>query len=103
MLQIIMAAVFTLSAGYIIWCLYKATRYMRKHPDEFRWSSDEHPHKKTENKKNISDMYNKDKRHYESPSTEVVEMRMESGILTVSNGSPEDRQNGGLWGDGSWF
>ena len=51
MLQIIMAAVFTLSAGYIIWCLYKATRYMRKHPDEFRWSSDEHPHKKTENNK----------------------------------------------------
>ena len=48
-------------------------------------------------------MDNKDKRRYESPSTEVVEMRMESGILTVSNGSPEDRQNGGLWGDGSWF
>ena len=43
------------------------------------------------------------KRRYESPSTEVVEMRMESGILTVSNGSPEDRQNGGSWGDGSWF
>ena len=52
---------------------------------------------------NISDMDNKDRRRYESPSTEVVEMRMVSVVLTVSNGSPESRQNGGSWGDGSWF
>ena len=32
-----MAVVFGLSAAYLIWCLYKATRYMREHPDEFRW------------------------------------------------------------------
>ena len=37
-LRIIMAAVFAFSAGYIIWCLYKATRYMREHPDEFNMS-----------------------------------------------------------------
>jgi len=48
-------------------------------------------------------MDNKDRRRYESPSTEVVEMRMESGILTVSNGSPESRIDGGSWGNGSWF
>ena len=48
-------------------------------------------------------MDNKDRRRYESPSTEVVEMRMVSVVLTVSNGSPESRQNGGSWGDGSWF
>lgn len=37
LMQIVMSVVFALSAGYIIWCLYKATRYMREHPDEFRW------------------------------------------------------------------
>lgn len=36
-LEAIMAVVFGLSAAYLIWCLYKATRYMREHPDEFRW------------------------------------------------------------------
>ena len=36
-----MAVVFGLSAAYLIWCLYKATRYMREHPDEFRWSDDD--------------------------------------------------------------
>lgn len=34
-LQIIMAVVFGLSAVYIIWCLCKATKYMREHQDEF--------------------------------------------------------------------
>ena len=41
LMQIIMSVVFALSAGYIIWCLYKATRYMREHPDEFRWPDDD--------------------------------------------------------------
>ena len=41
LMQIIMSVVFVLSAGYIIWCLYKATRYMREHPDEFRWPDDD--------------------------------------------------------------
>ena len=30
-----MAVVFGLSAVYIIWCLCKATKYMREHQDEF--------------------------------------------------------------------
>ena len=37
-LEVIMAVVFGLSAAYIIWCLYKATRYMREHPEEFNMS-----------------------------------------------------------------
>lgn len=37
-LQVVMIVVFAFSAGYIIWCLYKATRYMREHPDEFNMS-----------------------------------------------------------------
>ena len=37
-LEVIMSVVFGLSAAYIIWCLYKATRYMREHPDEFNMS-----------------------------------------------------------------
>lgn len=41
LMQIVMSVVFALSAGYIIWCLYKATRYMREHPDEFRWPDDD--------------------------------------------------------------
>jgi uncharacterized membrane protein YqjE len=48
LMQIVMSVVFALSAGYIIWCLYKATRYMREHPDEFRWSDDDERRKKVE-------------------------------------------------------
>ena len=43
---------------------------------------------------------------YESPTTDVVEFKMENGILTVSNGTPENRQNGGNWGGGEeevWY
>ena len=48
LMQIVMSVVFALSAGYIIWCLYKATRYMREHPDEFRWSDDDERRNKVE-------------------------------------------------------
>ena len=48
LMQIVMSVVFALSAGYIIGCLYKATRYMREHPDEFRWSDDDERRKKVE-------------------------------------------------------
>ena len=37
LMQIVMSVIFALSAGYIIWCLYKATRYMREHPNDLRW------------------------------------------------------------------
>ena len=37
-LEVIMSVVFGLCATYIIWCLYKATRYMREHPEEFDMS-----------------------------------------------------------------
>lgn len=47
-LEAIMAVVFGLSAAYLIWCLYKATRYMREHPDEFRWSDDDEHRNKVE-------------------------------------------------------
>lgn len=47
-LKIIMAVLFGFSAAYIIWCLCGATRYIRKHPDEFNMANpaqyeDEHP------------------------------------------------------------
>ena len=41
---------------------------------------------------------------YESPTTDVVEFKMENGILTVSNGTPENRQDGGSWGgNDDWY
>ena len=38
-------------------------------------------------------METKHKEPYESPSTDVVEFKMENGILTVSNGQPEQRRS----------
>ena len=35
LLQILLVVVGAVCAGYLIWCLIRATRYMRKHPDEF--------------------------------------------------------------------
>ncbi len=54
-LEVIMAVVFGLSAAYLIWCLYKATRYMREHPDEFRWSDDDERRLDNWNKKKDTD------------------------------------------------
>lgn len=42
-LKIVMAVIFGFSAAYIIWCLYGATRYIRKHPDEFNMSIPNQP------------------------------------------------------------
>ena len=35
LLQILLVIVGAVCAGYLIWCLIRATRYMRNHPDEF--------------------------------------------------------------------
>ena len=35
LLQILLVVVGAVCAGYLIWCLIRATRYMRNHPDEF--------------------------------------------------------------------
>lgn len=52
------------------------------------------------------------KEYYLAPEASVVEFRMECGILEASglgidssNGSKETegRQDGGDWGDGSWY
>lgn len=45
-------------------------------------------------------MKEKGKKAYEVPTTQVVELSMKSGILI---GSPEDRNNGGDWGNGGWY
>ena len=37
LMQIVMSVIFALSAGYIIWCLYKTSRYLREHPNDLRW------------------------------------------------------------------
>ena len=50
-LEVVMSVVFGLSAAYIIWCLYKATRYMREHPDEFNMS-DSYMHINNKSKNN---------------------------------------------------
>ena len=50
-LEVVMSVVFGLSAAYIIWCLYKATRYMREHPDEFNMS-DSYMHINNQSKNN---------------------------------------------------
>lgn len=36
-LEIIMTIILVVCAAYIIWCLYKASRYLREHPDQLRW------------------------------------------------------------------
>ena len=44
------------------------------------------------------------KRMYDSPTVTVVELKLESGVLTVSTNSPEDRVNNGFWGgNDTWF
>lgn len=43
------------------------------------------------------------KQRYTVPSVEVVELKMDSGVLTVSTNSPENRGNGGVWGTGIWY
>ena len=35
LLQILLVVVGAVCAGYLIWCIIRATRYMRNHPDEF--------------------------------------------------------------------
>ena len=36
-LEIIMTIILVVCAAYIIWCLYKTSRYLREHPDDLRW------------------------------------------------------------------
>ena len=36
-LEIIMTIILVVCAAYIIWCLYKTSRYLREHPDQLRW------------------------------------------------------------------
>lgn len=45
----------------------------------------------------------KHKQFYVTPSTETVDLKMESGVLTVSTNNPESRGNGGDWGNGGWY
>lgn len=40
---------------------------------------------------------------YVSPTVNVVELKMKSGVLTVSTNNPESRGNGGDWGNGGWY
>lgn len=53
-----MTVVFGLSAAYIIWCLYKATRYMREHPEEFNMS-DSYMQKNNRSKDNKKELKTK--------------------------------------------
>lgn len=48
-------------------------------------------------------METKHKALYDSPKVTVVELKMESGVLTVSTNSLESREDGGVWGSGDWF
>ena len=52
------------------------------------------------------------KQFYNTPVTEIVELRFETGLLQTSglgvgsgNGSKnvESRQDGGSWGNGDWY
>lgn len=36
-LEIIMTIILVVCAAYIIWCLYKTSRYLREHPENLRW------------------------------------------------------------------
>lgn len=36
-LEIIMTIILVACAAYIIWCLYKTSRYLREHPEDLRW------------------------------------------------------------------
>jgi len=36
-LEIIMTIILVVCAAYIIWCLYKTSRYLREHPEDLRW------------------------------------------------------------------
>ena len=36
-LEIIMTIILVVCAAYAIWCLYKASRYLREHPEDLRW------------------------------------------------------------------
>lgn len=48
-------------------------------------------------------MRKKLKKQYESPTSRLVELKMETPILTVSSsGAPEGRNDGGDWGTGDW-
>ena len=57
-LEVIMTVVFGLSAAYIIWCLYKATRYMHEHPEEFNMS-DSYMQKNNRSKDNKKELKTK--------------------------------------------
>ncbi len=35
-LEIIMTIILVVCAAYIIWCLYKTSRYLREHPENLR-------------------------------------------------------------------
>ena len=48
-------------------------------------------------------METKHKELYESPMADVVEVKMETGILNASANAPENRGDGGLWGTGDWY
>ena len=47
-LEIIMTIILVVCAAYAICCLYKASRYLREHPDEFRWPDDDERRNKVE-------------------------------------------------------
>ena len=51
-LEIIMTIILVVCAAYIIWCLYKTSRYLREHPDELRWPDDTPPDRKNDKNKN---------------------------------------------------
>ena len=36
-LEIIMTIILVVCVAYIIWCLYKTSRYLREHPEDLRW------------------------------------------------------------------
>ena len=40
-LEIIMTIILVVCAAYIIWCLYKTSRYLREHPEDLRWPDTE--------------------------------------------------------------
>jgi hypothetical protein len=50
-------------------------------------------------------METKHKALYDSPTVTVVELKLESGVLTVSTNNPESRgESIGNWGDiDTWF
>ena len=36
-LKILLTVVLAASVAYIFWCMYGAAKYMKEHPDKWRW------------------------------------------------------------------